>query len=171
VNIAQVHVNGIETVLDLDPHGPWSGSLNLALNHAQGHGPVTGGFLPSAYPDGWFDLDHDQRLSIVANATYTRVTEFVAVTGIFGSGLTNGNPNAAPNRLGVFDFNPAVKVAPSFIVNLSAGVARPLGAATVHVEVFSDNLLDLHYILKGAFTSGGSVGEPRSVQLQVRIEG
>jgi len=170
VNIAQVQVNGIETVFDLDPHGPWSGSLNLALNHAQGHGPVTGGFLPSAYPVGWFDLDHDQRLSIVANATYTRVNEFVSVTGIFGSGLTNGNPNAAPNLSGLLDFNPAVKVAPSFIVSASAGVARPLGASTVHVELFSDNLLDLHYILKGAFTSGGSVGRPRSVQLHVRIE-
>ena len=170
VNIAQVRINGIETVLDLDPHGPWSGSLNAALGHAQGHGPVTGGFLPTAYPTGWFDLDHDQRLSIVANATYGQVHHFLSVTGIFGSGLTNGNPDAAPNLSGLLDFNPAVKVAPSFIVNASAGVARPVGSATLHLELFSDNLLDLHYILKGAFTSGLYVGRPRSVQLQVRIE-
>jgi hypothetical protein len=170
VNIAQVRVNGVEAVVTIAPHGPLSGYVNAALNHAQGHGPITGGFFPTPYPSGWFDQDHDQRLSAVGNVTYAVAHGFASVTGIFGSGLTNGHPEAAPNESGLFDFNPGLKVAPSFILNASTGVARTVGHSTLRAEVFADNLLNRHYILKGAFTSGPSVGRPRSVQLRLALE-
>src|SRR5213078_2592482 len=71
VNIDVVHITGIEGVLELRPNGPFSGYLNAALNHAYGHGPITGGFFPEDTPQGFFDLDHDQRLSVTASATYS----------------------------------------------------------------------------------------------------
>lgn len=90
VNVARVHVTGIETVLEFHPDGPFSGYINAALNHATAHGPVTGGFFPTPYPTGWFDQDHDQRLSIVASGNYSPRWGYMNLTGIVGSGLRTG---------------------------------------------------------------------------------
>ncbi len=166
VNIAKVHVTGIESAVEVHPAGRLSGYLNAALSHASAHGPVTGGFFPTPYPSGWFDQDHDQRLSIVANAEYAPRIGYASVTGIFGSGLTNGHPEAAPNYTGLFEFNPLVKVAPSFIVNPSVGRRFTVSGAAAQIELFVDNAFNRKYILKGAFTSGPSVGRPRSVQIR-----
>ncbi|HEX4602321.1 MAG TPA: TonB-dependent receptor [Gemmatimonadales bacterium] len=171
VNIARVQVAGIEAVVELHPRGPLSGYVNAALSHASAHGPITGGFLPTAYPAGWFDQDHDQRLSVVASGDYTARWGYVSATGICGSGLTNGHPDAAPNGTGLFAFNSRVKVAPSFILNASAGAQLHVGGVTLWPEVFVDNLFNLHYLLKGAFTSGPSVGRPRTVQLRLTVKG
>ena len=95
----------------------------------------------------------------------------MSATGIFGSGLTNGHPEAAPNGTGLFDLNSRVKVAPTFTVNASAGTQLNVGSATLRPEIFIDNLFNLHYILKGAFTSGPSVGRPRTVQVRVTVRG
>jgi hypothetical protein len=170
VNIANVHVTGIESAVAWHPSGPLSGYVNAALSHASAIGPVTGGFFPTPYPSGWFDQDHDQRLSIVASETYALRAGFASVTGTFGSGLTNGNPEAAPNETGLFDFNPRIKVAPSFIVNAAGGRNWTVGATTLQTEVSVDNVFDRRYILKGAFTSGPSVGRPRSIQLKVTVD-
>jgi hypothetical protein len=171
VNIARVHVAGIETVVELRPGGPLSGYVNAALSHASAHGPITGGFLPTAYPSGWFDQDHDQRVSVVASGEYTARWVYVSATGIFGSGLTNGHPDAAPNGTGLFDFNSRVKLAPSFIVNASTGTQVNVGSATLRPEIFIQNVFNLRYILKGAFTSGPSVGRPRTIQIRVTLAG
>jgi hypothetical protein len=64
-----------------------------------------------------------------------------------------------------------VKVAPSFILNASAGAQLHVGGVTLWPEVFVDNLFNLHYLLKGAFTSGPSVGRPRTVQLRLTVKG
>jgi hypothetical protein len=169
VNIARVHVAGIESVLELHPAGPFSGYLNAALSHASALGPITGGFLPTAYPGGWFDQDHDQRLSMVANGEYRIGSGYVSATGIFGSGLTNGHPEAALNSTGLFDFNPGIKVAPSFIVNTNAGMQFRFGEAMVKPELFVSNLFNVRYILKGAFTSGPSIGRPRTIQFRLSV--
>jgi hypothetical protein len=169
VNIAKVHVTGIEAALDVHPDGPFSGYLNAALSHASAHGPVTGGFFPTPYPSGWFDQDHDQRLSIVANGEFAPRIGYVSVTGIFGSGLTNGVPGAAPNYTGLFAFNPRVKVSPSLIVNPSMGTSVTIDRTILRMELFVENALNRRYILKGAFTSGPSIGRPRSVQLRVTV--
>jgi hypothetical protein len=169
VNVARVHVTGIESVLDLQSEGPFSGYLNAALSHASAHGPVTGGFFPTPYPTGWFDQDHDQRLSIVASGTYAPSRGYLTLTAIFGSGLSNGHPDAAPNETGLFDFNPGVKVAPSLVFNAGAGTRWMFGNTTVRPDLSVDNVLDHHYILKGAFTSGPSVGRPRTINLRVTL--
>jgi len=169
VNVARVHVTGLEAAIDVHPDGPLSGYVNAALSHASARGPVTGGFFPTPYPTGWFDQDHDQRLSIVGSGTCAPAWGFITLTGIFGSGLTNGNPEAAPNGTGLFDFNPRVKVAPSFVVNASVGRRWRWGASTVSAEASVDNALDRRYVLKGAFTSGPSIGRPRSIDLRATV--
>ncbi|MFL5404017.1 MAG: TonB-dependent receptor domain-containing protein [Gemmatimonadales bacterium] len=170
VNIDQVRINGIETVLEIRPPGRLSGYLNLALNHAYGLGPITGGFFPAESPAGYFDLDHDQRLSGVAAMNYADKRLFATVTGLYGSGLTNGEePDAATYGRGLFDFNQSIHVDPNFILNASAGYLLDLGSVLLRPEVYVDNLLNHKYLLKGAFFSGASVGRPRTVQVRLNL--
>jgi hypothetical protein len=169
VNIATVRVTGIETAVEIRPPGPVSAYLNLAVCHAHGHGPITGGFFPSATPEGDFDLDHDQRLSGVASVTWSHAGAYVSATGIYGSGLTNGNVPDASYGTGLFDFNKPMKVDPNFIMNMSAGYSFRVQNTVVRPSLFVDNLFDSKYLLKGAFFSGASVGRPRSIQAKVEV--
>ena len=173
VNISKVHITGIETVQEIRPPGPFSAYLNVGLNHAYGQGPIAGGFFPAQTPQGDFDLDHDQRLSIVASGTYALQQAYVSLTEIYGSGLTNGLPSAddcsCSYGTGLFDFNRGTKVKPSGILNGSAGYSFAIGRALVRPELYVDNILDKKYLLKGAFFSGRSVGRPRSIQLRLNI--
>ncbi len=172
VNIAQVRVTGIESVVELRPAGPFSGYLNAALNHAYGLGPVTGGFFPVVPPTGYFDLDHDQRLSLVASGFYSRHNFYLSATGIYGSGLTNGvSPADCSCRYGtgLFDFNSGIKVKPSAIVNVGTGYTFVARGAVLRPELYVENLFDTTYLLKGAFFSGTSVGRPRSVQVRLNV--
>jgi outer membrane cobalamin receptor len=172
VNLAKVNVRGIETVLEVRPSGPLSGYMNLAINHAYGHGPVTGGFFPTDIadvPGGWFDLDHDQRVSGVGSIVYSAHQLNLSATGIYGSGLTNGADITAPIGRGLFDFNKDIHVDPNFIVNASAGYNLVVGNTALRPEVFVDNVFGRNYLLKGAFFSGASVGRPRSVQARLTV--
>jgi hypothetical protein len=172
VNIAQVRITGLETVQDFRPSGPFSAYLNLALNHAYGDGPITGGFFPTDTPERYFDLDHDQRLSGTISATYAPGRIYASYTGTYGSGLTNGVEPADCNcsyGTGLFDFNDGIHVDPSYISNVSVGYSFSAGSAVVRPELYVDNLFDKKYLLKGAFFSGASVGRPRSIQLRVNI--
>jgi hypothetical protein len=173
VNLDRIWTNGVEGVLEVRPDGPFSGYLNASIIHAYGRAPVTGGFLPSEPPSGDFDLDHDQRLSLVASGTWSADRIFVSGTAIYGSGLTNGlTTDDLPNAdygTGLLDFNRAFKVDPSTIVNASAGYTFVVGSAVLRPQVYVDNLFDTHYLLKGAFFSGASVGRPRSVQLRLNV--
>jgi hypothetical protein len=172
VNLAKVHIRGIEGVIEVRPPGPLSGYVNLALNHAYGRGPITGGFFPTDIadvPGGWFDLDHDQRISAVASAVYSAHRFYVSATGIYGSGLTNGADITAPIGRGLLDFNRGIHVDPSVIVNAAAGYSLLVGRTVVRPQLYVDNVFDRKYLLKGAFFSGASVGRPRSVQLSVSV--
>jgi TonB dependent receptor-like, beta-barrel/Carboxypeptidase regulatory-like domain len=183
VNIAQVRVTGIESVVEVRPGGPLSGFLNVALAHAYGFGAVTGGFFTTTPPAQPFDLDHDQRLSATAGLTFSAKGWLLDATGIYGSGLTNGVTPNAPGRplydstiaatpalnTGLLDFNSAFKVKPSFIVDASAGYTFLVGNVEVRPQLFVDNLFNLHYTLKGAFFSGASFGRPRTVQFKVNL--
>ncbi|HEY7237450.1 MAG TPA: TonB-dependent receptor [Gemmatimonadaceae bacterium] len=172
VNIAQVKITGVESVLELRPAGPFSGYVNVALNHAYGTGPITGGFFPEDTPEGQFDLDHDQRLSMVGSVTYSFSQLYLSGTGIYGSGLTNGVEPADCNctvGTGLFDFNKGIHVSPSTIFNLSAGYSLVAGASVIRPELYIENIFDKKYLLKGAFFSGASVGRPRSIQLKVNV--
>jgi hypothetical protein len=63
-----------------------------------------------------------------------------------------------------------VKVPPSFIVNTSVGGSVRIFDWSVRPERFVDNLFNLRYVLKGAFTSGPSLGRPRTAALRVAVE-
>ncbi len=173
VNIANVKITGLEAVLEYRPNGPLSGYVNAALAHAYGVGPITGGFFPTATPAGFFDLDHDQRLSIVGSATYAPNKLFFSGTVTYGSGLTNGVDPADCNcsyGTGLLDFNQGIKVDPSTILNASAGYTITAGKTVLQPSLFVDNLLNKKYLLKGAFFSGASVGRPRSIPLRVKVD-
>jgi hypothetical protein len=172
VNIAKVKVTGIETVQEIRPPGPFSAYLNVSINHAYGHGPITGGFFPADEPQGFFDLDHDQRVSALGSATYSLRQAYASLTGVYGSGLTNGIDPAACScsyGTGLFDFNNGIKVKPSFILNGSTGFSFGFGRAVVRPEFYIDNIFDKKYLLKGAFFSGASVGRPREFQVRLNI--
>jgi outer membrane receptor protein involved in Fe transport len=169
VNIAQVRVTGIEAALELTPPGPLSGYLNAAVIHAYGLGPITGGFFPAVPPSGYFDLDHDQRLSALANLTYTQGAFILSATEIYGSGLTNGGSSGASYGTGLFAFNNSIKVAPNYVTNASAGYTIQLGQTALRLQAFVDNVFDKQYLLKGAFFSGASVGRPRSIQVRANL--
>ncbi|HEV7596480.1 MAG TPA: TonB-dependent receptor [Gemmatimonadaceae bacterium] len=172
VNIADVKITGVETVQEIRPPGPFSAYLNVALNHAYGRGPITGGFFPTGEPAGFFDLDHDQRLSALGSVTYSLRKAYASFTGTYGSGLTNGVDPAACGcsyGTGVFDFNRGIKVKPSFILAGSTGISLPFGRALIRPELYVDNIFDKKYLLKGAFFSGASVGRPRTFQLRINI--
>jgi outer membrane receptor for ferrienterochelin and colicin len=169
VNIDQVRITGIEGVIEIRPPGPVSGYVNVGLNHAYGFGAITGGFFPTQPPSGAFDLDHDQRLSSVASVLYSSNGFFVGATGIYGSGLTNGNSPDSTYGTGLLDFNRSIKVTPSFILNLSAGYAIAVGSALIRPQLYVDNLFNHKYLLKGAFFSGASFGRPRTVELRLNV--
>ena len=172
VNIAKAKIAGIEMVQEIRPPGPFSAYLNVALNHAYGHGPITGGFFPADAPQGFFDLDHDQRLSALGSATYSFRQSYASLTGVYGSGLTNGVDPATCGcsyGTGLFDFNRGIKVKPSFILNGSAGFSFAFGRTLIRPEFYVDNILDKRYLLKGAFFSGASVGRPRMFQFRLAI--
>ena len=169
VNIEQVRITGIEGVVEIRPRGPVSGYVNLGLNHAWGDGAITGGFFPDQPPSGKFDLDHDQRLSGVASVVYSSRGLYVSATGIYGSGLTNGNDPDSTYGIGLFDFNKSIKVDPSFILNASAGYTLVAGGVVLRPQLYVDNVFDKKYLLKGAFFSGASVGRPRTVQLRMNV--
>jgi hypothetical protein len=169
VNIAHIRVTGIEAVLEVQPRGPVSGYLNLAVCHAYGFGDITGGFFPADQPPGNFDLDHDQRWSSVASATWTQGQAFAGLTATYGSGLTNGaDPDPATFSTGLFGLNRSIHVDPSAIVAASAGYSFAVGQTRLRPELYIDNLFDKRYLLKGAFFSGASVGRPRSIQVRLK---
>src|SRR5437588_1571894 len=169
VNIGQVRITGLEGVVEIRPAGPVSGYVNLALNHAYGNHPITGGFFPTDSTPGYFDLDHDQRLSSVASLVYSSHGFYLSATGTYGSGLINANDPDSTYGRGLFDFNTHNHVDPNFILNASAGYTFATGAIVVRPQLYVDNVFDNKYLLKGAFFSGASVGRPRSVQLRVNI--
>jgi len=169
VNISQVSITGLEGVLEIRPSGPFSGYVNLAINHAYGNHPITGGFFPADSSPGYFDLDHDQRVSGVASAVYSNRGFYLSATGIYGSGLINANDPDSTYGRGLFDFNKHIHVDPNFIVNASAGYSFAVGSAIVRPQLYVDNVFNKKYLLKGAFFSGASVGRPRSLQLRVSI--
>src|SRR3989440_1308080 len=169
VNIEQVRITGIEGVVEIRPSGPVSAYVNLALNHAYGYGAITGGFFPAVPPSGTFDLDHDQRLSGVANIVYSAHGFYLSASGIYGSGLTNGAEPDSTYGTGLLDFNKSIKVPSSFILNASAGYAFAVGGAVLRPQIYVENAFDKQYLLKGAFFSGASFGRPRSIQLRMNV--
>ena len=129
------------------------------------------------------DLDHDQRLSVVASLNYQPSDWYANFVAIYGSGLTNGNTDANgnpilsssfsdPNHMetGLFDFNQAAHVTPSWIFNLGGGYTFHLaGGATISPSLYVGNILDNEHLLKGAYFSSAYWEEPRNIILKVAV--
>jgi len=173
VNIQTVRITGIELGLSYsDPSTPFSGYVNSSIIHAYGIGIVSGGFTGTdSVGDGpATDLDHDQRLSIVAALNYQPRNWFANFTAIYGSGLTNGNPNGVAYNTGLLDFNVATHTSPSWIFNLSAGYTVHLeGGATLEPSLYITNLLDHDHLIKGAYFSAASYEERRNVVFKIAM--
>ncbi len=171
INIAIVHTHGVELGVSYSsPVTPFSGYINTSLIHAYGVGALTGGFLPISSDSTGADLDHDQRLSIVASINYQPTDWYANITGIYGSGLTNGAGIPGSYGTGLFDFNQYAHTTPSWIVNIGAGYTFHLaGGATVSPSLSIGNLFDHEHLLKGAYFSGASWEEPRNAILRVDV--
>jgi hypothetical protein len=171
VNIAAVYTQGIELGLSYSsPYTPFSGYLNSSIIHAYGVGAVTGGFVPFASDGPATDLDHDQRLSVVASLNYQPSDWYGNVVAIYGSGLTNGNPQGLPYGTGLFDFNQAEHTTPSWIFNIGGGYTIHLaGGSTISPSLYVGNVLDNEHLLKGAYFSSAYWEEPRSIILKVNV--
>ncbi len=167
VNINQVKVNGIEMSLTYsDPESPFSGYLNGSIMHAYGIGPVSGGFIAADSSTTPFDLDHDQRLSVVIGLNYQPKNWFLNLVGIYGSGLANGKDIVF--KTGLFDFNQAAHTTPSWIFNLSGGYTFTLGnGSTLVPSIAVNNLLDHAHLIKGAFFSSASFEERRNLVFNI----
>ena len=171
VNIATVYIKGIELGISYSsPETPFSGYINSSIIHAYGVGAVTGGFLDISDDGTATDLDHDQRLSVVASINYQPTDWFVNLEGIYGSGLTNGNPNGVSYQTGLFDFNTGAHTTPSWILNLGAGHTMHMsGGMTFEPSLYITNLLDHEHLIKGAYFSAASWEEPRNVILRLSV--
>ncbi len=170
VNINHIKVSGIELSLNYnDPRSPLSGYLNGSLMHAYGIGPVSGGYIPADSSTAPFDLDHDQRLSVVIGLNYQPQNWFLNLVGIYGSGLANGISNFT-YKTGLFDFNQAAHTTPSWIFNLSCGYTFQLeGMTTLEPSLTITNLLDHAHLIKGAFFSSASFEERRNVVFKISL--
>ena len=171
VNIAEVKTTGVELGLSYsDPATPFSGYLNTSVIHAYGIGTISGGFLDFDDAGPGTDLDHDQRLSIVGSINYQPRGYFINLTGIYGSGLANGNPNGDSYQTGLFDFNTSTHTAPSWIFDLSAGYTVQLGGGTtLEPSLYLGNILDHDHLIKGVFFSGASYEERRNVVFKLAL--
>ncbi|MBS1903694.1 MAG: carboxypeptidase regulatory-like domain-containing protein [Bacteroidetes bacterium] len=170
VNIAAVKVTGIEMGLSYNPvNDPLSGYINASIIHAYGSGAVTGGFLPIADLGSVSDLDHDQRLSLVASINYEPSSWFANITAMYSSGLSNGNESFAYSS-GLFDLNQGAHTTPSWIVNCSIGYTFFIpGGGEIEPSLYLGNIFDNVHPIKGSYFSGAAWEEPRNLQFKVEV--
>jgi outer membrane receptor protein involved in Fe transport len=135
-------------------HKAASGYLNLGIEHARGRGIETGQFNFDAdelayIQDHWVHLDHEQRLSGSAGASYRFGRGLtLSADALFGTGLRNGFANTSH--------------LPGYAsVNLAVGkgfeAGSPVGKMDLRLSVV--NLFDRIYPLRDG--SGIGVGAPQ----------
>lgn len=168
VNVAKIKVTGLELSMTYnDLNNPLSGYVNASLIHAYGRGPVSGGFIVPDSSTAVFDLDHDQRLSMVIGLNYQPVDWFLNFNATYGSGLTNGNSDC-DFRTGLFSFNPSGHTACAWIFNLSGGYKFYFSARhSLEPSVYITNIFDHKHLIKGAFFSGASIEERRNLVFEL----
>jgi hypothetical protein len=171
VNIQTIRTSGIEAGISYNhPKLPITGILNAAMIHAYGSGLIRGGFLPFDNDGETNDLDHDQRLSISAELNYQPENWFINISSIYGSGLTNGNPENIAFGKGLFDFNSEAHVTPYVIFNIAGGFHLHINPEKYYeFSLYINNLFDRDYLLKGSYFSGAAYGERRNVVLKLAL--
>lgn len=170
VNIGIVKTDGIELGLAYKHHViPLSATLNSSIIHAYGYGNISGGFLEIGETIEPTDLDHDQRISVSVSCNYQPSDWFVNVSALYGSGLTNGDPDGIRFKTGLFDMNTAAHVTPAWTMNLSGGYRFKLGDVLIAPSFFITNLLDHSFLLKGQYFSGAAWSERRNVVFTLAV--
>lgn len=164
VNIGKVKTSGMELSLSYsNPDNPLSGYINGSIIHAYGQGLISGGFLPSEYSATPFDLDHDQRLTLVIGLNYQPNNWFANITARYGSGLTNGNDDYK-FKTGLYDLNQGAHTTPAWIFNLSFGYTFNISDVhSIESSIYITNLFDHLHLIKGAFFNNAYFEEPRNV--------
>ena len=125
--------------------------------------------MPPSSDGAATDLDHDQRLSIVADVNYQTQDWYINPEATYGSGLSNGHPeDVSIYKTGLFDFNQAAHTTPYWIFNLSAGHTFHLeGGSAYEPSIYITNVLNHIHLIKGAYTTGASWEEPRNVVFKI----
>ncbi|MGA7720458.1 MAG: hypothetical protein WCA84_04700 [Ignavibacteriaceae bacterium] len=170
INVAEVKVSGLELSLNYnEPFNPFSFYINSSIMHGYGEGLISGGFLPSFYSSP-YDLDHDQRLTLVTGLNYQPANYFINLLINYGSGLTNGNDDY-DYKTGLFDFNLGAHTAPAWIINLSGGYIFNLETNhTLQPSLYITNLLDHAHLIKGAFFNSAYFEERRNVTFKLSYQ-
>ncbi len=163
VNIEKVKISGLELSLDYnEPSNPFSFYINGSIIHGYGEGLISGGFLPSDFAN-IYDLDHDQRLTLVTGLNYQQGNYFVNLVINYGSGLTNGNDDYN-YKTGLFDLNQGAHTTPAWIINLSGGYTFNINNNhNLQPSIYIKNLFDHSHLLKGAFFNSAYFEERRDV--------
>jgi hypothetical protein len=164
VNIEKVKISGLELSLDYnEPFNPFSFYINGSIIHGYGEGLISGGYLPYEYADKQYDLDHDQRLTLVTGLNYQQNNYFVNLIINYGSGLTNGNDDYN-FKTSLFDFNQGAHTSPAWIINLSCGYNIDMGNNhSIQPSIYITNLFDHSHLIKGAFFNSAYYEERRNV--------
>ena len=145
------------------------GNFHLAYsnqNMAKARGAITGGLIcfpptdPACTPDpGYGPLDHDQRNALNLGGEFVLPWRSFASTNIYyGSGFTNGNPNAqSPRR---------------FICRGTLRGMLTLGkyfGEKITASVTALNVANRHLLIDNSLTFGGfHYNDPREIYVQLR---
>jgi hypothetical protein len=120
---------------------------------------------PADVPGGYFDLDHDQRISAVVGAT--RRTGSSAPSLASTAGLTNGAGHHKADWQWAVDFNRRSTPIPiSFSTAL--GHTLFLGHTYLRPQLYVDNIFDRKYALKGR-SSAAPLRPSRSFQIKLNV--
>ena len=170
INVAEVKVSGLELSLDYNkPSNPFSFYINSSIMHGYGEGFISGGFLPPFYSNP-YDLDHDQRLTLVTGLNYQPQNYFINLVINYGSGLTNGNDDYN-YKTGLFDLNQGAHTTPAWIFNLSCGYIINLeNNHILQPSIYITNLFDHAHLIKGAFFNGAYFEERRNVTFKLSYQ-
>ena len=163
-------VQGWETTLR-SPRLWRRAQVHLAYSNqiAQAEGPITGGVVcpvpvsaacPLAIPPGYAPVDHDQRntLNFGFNASLPRQA-FVSANVYYGSGFTNGNPDAQ---------YPGNYLPPHTTFDIALG--KSFGEhERYRVSLTAANVTNLRVLLDNSLTFGGfHFNDPRQIYAEFR---
>ena len=171
INIQKIKISGLELSLDYnEPLTPFSFYVNGSIIHGYGQGQISGGFMLPDYSESPYDLDHDQRLTLVTGLNYQQNGMFANLTINYGSGLTNGNDNYN-YRTGLFEMNQGAHTTPAWILDLSFGYSFNIDDnQSLEPTVYITNLLDHAHLIKGAFFSGAYFEPRRDVVMKISYQ-
>jgi hypothetical protein len=156
LSLAGARIYGTELVLR-SPRLFQRGEVVVVYSHqhAEGQGPVTGGLTDfSPPPNGYFNLDHDQRNTLHTNFNWNLPRHIWAAGNVYyGSGFSDGD-------------NPGAHLEPHTTFDLSLGTHL---RESVSISITALNLFNRRYLEDNSETFGGThYAGPRQIYVQLR---